>query len=349
MAGVGIVSTPITTSSLLKHTPFVMVQRNVTDNPDIKPLTVLPALLLSVITTVPETTLHTPFPTIAALADSVAVLTTPHKLWSTPALAMLGNSSIQITTSSLVSEQTPLLIVHLNVTQPGIVNPVTSELGSVESVIVATPLITVQLPLPTDGVFPESVAVLELQSVWSAPVVATVGKLSTLIITSFVELGHAPLLIVHTNVALAPFTKLDTSEVGSVVFTRIAVPLTTVQLPVPTIGVLPVSVAVVTSQSIWSTPVMATVGKESTLTITSSTELGHIPLLIVHCRVVPDGMANPVNPLLGSFELVTVAVPLTTLHKPFPTVAAFADSVVLATLQRDWSTPALATVGDAST
>ena len=65
-----------------------------------------------------------------------------------------------IVTVSLDAGQEPLLIVQTNVFAPTD-NPVTPEVGLLGVVTVALPAITVHAPVPTDGVLPASVAVVE--------------------------------------------------------------------------------------------------------------------------------------------------------------------------------------------
>ena len=73
-----------------------------------------------------------------------------------------------------------------------------------------------------------------------------VGKSATDITTSSVELVQPPLLMVHLRVALAPTTKPVNPLVGEEAVVIVAVPDTTVQVPVPVVGVLPAKVVVVT-------------------------------------------------------------------------------------------------------
>jgi len=54
------------------------------------------------------------------------------------------------------------------------------------------------------------------------------------------------LLMVHLNVALDPTVKPVSVVVGLLAVVIVAVPLTTLQLPVPVVGVLPAMVALVT-------------------------------------------------------------------------------------------------------
>ena len=63
---------------------------------------------------------------------------------------------------------------------------------------------------------------------------------------SSVEGVHAPLEIVHLSVAEDPTTNPVTPEVGDEGVVTVAVPEITDHIPVPTVGVLPANVAVVT-------------------------------------------------------------------------------------------------------
>ena len=91
-------------------------------------------------------------------------------------------------TVSLDDGQEALLIVQTKVFDPTD-NPVTPDVGSPGVVTVAVPAITVHAPVPTDGVFAASVAVVE-QTVWSGPAPAVVGAASRDIVTSSVEVPH---------------------------------------------------------------------------------------------------------------------------------------------------------------
>ena len=71
-----------------------------------------------------------------------------------------------------------------------------------------------------------------------------VGAASLVIVTSSVELGHTPLLIVHRN-TFAPTPNAVTPDVGLPGVVIVPVPLTNVHVPVPTVGALPAKVAVV--------------------------------------------------------------------------------------------------------
>jgi len=65
-----------------------------------------------------------------------------------------------IVTVSLDAGHVAFVIVHTNVFAP-IVRPVTPEVGSLGVVTVELPAMTVHAPVPTVGVFPASVAVVE--------------------------------------------------------------------------------------------------------------------------------------------------------------------------------------------
>jgi hypothetical protein len=85
---------------------------------------------------------------------------------------------------------------------------------------------------------------------WLAPyaidaedgVIDTVGKLLFVSTTSSVDAVQLPLLIVQRSVALEPAGTPVTPEVAEDDVVIVAVPLTTLQAPVPVVGVLPASV-----------------------------------------------------------------------------------------------------------
>ena len=72
-----------------------------------------------------------------------------------------------------------------------------------------------------------------------------VGGAAMFITTSSVLAVQPPLLIVHLKVTLVPTTIPVTPLVDKVGVVTVAVPLITVQAPVPVVGVLPANVAVV--------------------------------------------------------------------------------------------------------
>ena len=72
------------------------------------------------------------------------------------------------------------------------------------------------------------------------------GVAATVITTSSTEDAQAGLAIVHLNVTLDPIVKPVTPELAEDGVLIVAVPAVTLQLPVPTAGVLPDKVATVT-------------------------------------------------------------------------------------------------------
>lgn len=67
---------------------------------------------------------------------------------------------------------------------------------------------------------------------------------------------------------------------------------------------------------------------------TSSVEFAQLPLLIVQRSVAVPPMVKPVTPLVDKVGVVTVAVPLTTLHAPVPVVGALPAKVAVVTLHK---------------
>jgi len=65
-----------------------------------------------------------------------------------------------------------------------------------------------------------------------------------MIVTLSFDGGHEPFPIVHTNV-FTPTLRFVTPDVGSPGVVTVALPVSTVHKPVPTVAVLPASVAVV--------------------------------------------------------------------------------------------------------
>lgn len=63
----------------------------------------------------------------------------------------------------------------------------------------------------------------------------------TIILILSTEVEQVPLVIVHANVAESPITKPVTPLVGDVGEVMVAVPDTSVHVPVPTVGVFPVT------------------------------------------------------------------------------------------------------------
>lgn len=72
---------------------------------------------------------------------------------------MVGKSVRVIVISSLEGGQMPFEIVHRKVFIPTL-NPVTLEVGEAGEVIVALPVTTTHVPVPTIAVFPERIALV---------------------------------------------------------------------------------------------------------------------------------------------------------------------------------------------
>jgi len=112
-----------------------------------------------VMVAVPETRVHNPVPTVGVLPARVTVELV-QAVWSAPALAVVGLSLLVIITSSKEGVHEPLLMVQRSVLAPTPI-AVTPDVGEAGVVIVAVPDITVHAPVPTVGVFPARVVVVE--------------------------------------------------------------------------------------------------------------------------------------------------------------------------------------------
>jgi hypothetical protein len=278
-----------------------------------------------------------PVPVTGVLPARVPIA--EHLDWSGPAAAVVGSADLVIVISSVEEVQTPFEIVHRNVFTPTL-NAVTPDVGEPGVVIVAVPAMTVQIPVPASGVFPPSVAVVE-QTAWSRPALETVGKLSRVIVMSSVEGGQVPFEMVQRNV-FAPTLNPVTSEVGEDGLVKIPPPAIMVQVPVPVTAGFPASVSV-KSQTVLSGPAKDIVGKSSRVIIISSTDGAHAPFAIFHRNVFAPGL-NPVTSEVGEEGVITVAVPVITVHVPVPVTGVFPARVsnVAHTVSSD---PAIAIVG----
>lgn len=78
------------------------------------------------------------------------------------------------------------------------------------------------------------------------PALAMVPGDASLITTSLVEAAHDPLLMVHLRVVELPATKPVTVDVGEEGVVIVALPDTTLHVPVPTEGVLAFKLVVLT-------------------------------------------------------------------------------------------------------
>jgi hypothetical protein len=145
--------------------------------------------------------------------------------------------------------------------------------------IIPAPLIIVQLPEPTDGALPFNVKVVA-QMVALLPALEAVGKSSRLINTVELDAGQTPLVMVQSR-TLLPTPKLVSTALWMPVLFNVAGPLSTDQLPEPTVGPFPFKVKEM-AQIVVLFPAFDGVGKSSREMFTVETDGGHTPLLIVH-------------------------------------------------------------------
>jgi hypothetical protein len=226
--------------------------------------------------------------------------------------------------------------------EPG-VRPVTPDVGEDGVVIIPVPLSNVHVPAPVVGAFPASVAVVP-QMVWFGPALEVVGEGVTVIVTLEEEEEQGALEIVHWK-TLAPTLNPVTPEFGDEGVVIVPVPETKVHKPVPVVGVLPASVAVV-PQMVWFRPALETVGAPTPVMVTVDEEDVQGELLMVHWKTLAP-IPNPVTPEVGEEGVVIVPVPETRVHKPVPVVGVFPASVAVVP-QTVWLEPALEAVGAAT-
>ena len=138
------------------------------------------------------------------------------------------------------------------------------------------------------------------------------------------DAAHTPLEIVHLK-TLFPTESPDTPEVGEVALTKIAVPETTDQSPIPIIGEFAERVATV-EQIVWSFPALAVVGAAWTITETSSKTSAQAPPGMVQRKVLVP-IESPETLVLARLALAKVPVPEIMLQ--IPPLAAEAESVVV--------------------
>jgi hypothetical protein len=303
----------------LGHVPFETVHTKLFA-PLLNPLTPLPGEEGFEIVAVPVATVQSPVPVVGVLAPSVAEEV--HKVCEVPALAVVGFTSLITVTVLLDEGQVPLEIVHTKLFVP-VLSPVTPLVDEEGVVIVVVPLATDQSPVPVVGVFPVIVAE-EAQSVCDVPALDTVGFTSLITVTVLLEERQVPLEIVHIK-RLIPILKPLTEVFVADGLAIVAVPVATVQSPVPVVGVLAPSVAEEVHR-VCEVPALAVVGFASFVTVTVLLDEGQVPLEIVHTKLLTP-VLSPVTPLVDEEGLVTVAVPLPTDQSPVPVVGVLAASV----------------------
>jgi hypothetical protein len=118
-----------------------------------------------------------------------------------------------------------------------------------------------------------------------------------------------------------------TPDVGDEGVVTDAVPEITDHIPMPVTGVFALRVAV-GAQTDWSDPAAAVVGKFSRSIVISSVEGVHAPLEIVHRNVFMP-VLNPVTPDVGDVGVVTIPVPVITIHVPVPITGVFPARVAV--------------------
>ena len=128
----------------------------------------------------------------------------------------------------------------------------------------------------------------------------------------------------------------------------VALPETTLQTPVPVVGLFPANVKLPV-QFVMSEPALEVVGKASFLIITSSKDDVHVPLVIVQRNVALVPAVTPVTVVVAEDAVVIVAVPDIKLQDPVPVVGVFAAIVNVPLLHCVISTPAFETVGTEET
>lgn len=152
----------------------------------------------------------------------------------------------------------PLDIVHAKICDPvGI--PLTIVLGEPGELIVAVPLTKVQIPDPVVGVLAFKVADVA-QMVCEGPALEIVGIAETTIAIVEVEAGEQPDVIAHCTMVVPmpnPVIVVE-GEFGELI---VPLPETTLQVPTPTAGVLPVIVVLPEfTQIVCEGPAFETVG-----------------------------------------------------------------------------------------
>ena len=159
------------------------------------------------------------------------------------------------------------------------------------------------------------------------------------------EAAQTPFEMVQRK-TLFPTESPDKPDVGEAALSKIAVPETTDQSPVPIAGELAESDAVV-EQIVWSVPASAVVGFSSTRMVISSKESVQVPFEMVQRKsLFPT--ESPETFVFARFALLKVAVPEITVQSPVPVAGELAESEKVVE-QIVWSEPASAVVGFSST
>jgi hypothetical protein len=285
----------------------------------------------------PESTDQLPTPTPGAFAESVTAVAQTVRFW--PALAVVGIWSRWMTTVELDTGHIPFAIDHSKIFVPTLRLFAAEEFDELFTTA-ADPACTAQLPIPTVGVFAESVTAVA-HTVRLGPALATLGSWSRWMATVEVDAAQTPFVMDHWKVfnPVVRFNRVVMCDVG---FEIVAEPFTAVHKPVPVNGWFAFSVALAEHTEAL-TPAFAVVGKSSLVRATVEVEEGHTPFVIVHSkRFVPTLRLFAVDVFN---ELLAIdAEPVITDQLPTPTRGGFAENVTaVAHTVRFW--PALAVVG----
>ena len=177
----------------------------------------------------PLNTAHRPVPAAGGLPAKVVLESQMD--WLGPAAAGVGAAARMMTTVSVTGVHTPLLTDQIKVLAP-MPKLLTVVLGLLGVRMVPEPPSSDQAPVPTVGV--TAVRVTELEQIfWSGPALGALGAVLRVMTTVLLEGAQGPLVMVHCKVAEVPTGIPVTVLVGELGLVMLAVPLTTVQVPVP--------------------------------------------------------------------------------------------------------------------
>jgi hypothetical protein len=158
------------------------------------------------------------------------------------------------------------------------------------------------------------------------------------IFTSAVADGQELLETVHIKV-FNPSTNPDTCEDGCVLVLTEEVPVSTLQEPLPKVGVRAANVAE-EEQTVWLGPAFARSAGLRVIVIVD-VAAGQIPLVTVHKREF-DPTLRASTCVIGLVDKTTEPPPESTVHDPLPTLGVRAAKLAIE-MQTVWSVPALAT------
>jgi hypothetical protein len=119
---------------------------------------------------------HVPVPTRGTF-PAIVVPVTLQRFCTGPAFAIVGRAELVTVTVLVEGEQVPLEMLHWKTYTPDTI-PVTVVLKALGLVMAGVfgPLIIVQVPVPTAGLFPARVVLFTLQRFCAEPAFATVGE-----------------------------------------------------------------------------------------------------------------------------------------------------------------------------